>query len=313
MTESVGRSSSVKGFLHLSVVYVVWGSTYLAIRFAVREGGGFPPFALGAARILIAGLVLLAWGALRGMRLRLMRSELATLAIAGLLMWPGTNGLVNWAEQRADSAYAALLMGALPIWMAVIESMLDRRRPSWRLAVSLLVGFIGLGLLTVPRLMAAGWADMWSILALLVAPITWAIGSLLQTRRPVGTTPLVSAAYLHLFGAIGFLAIWLAAREPFPTPSLTAWGAWGYLVVAGSIAGFTSFVRVLRMLPMSVVTTYAYVNPLVAVILGWVFLREPITPIILSGMGLIMIGIWGIFREKYGRKASCPAGAAEPK
>jgi drug/metabolite transporter (DMT)-like permease len=299
------RSSlPVKGLAHLAVVYVIWGSTYLAIRLAVREGAGFPPFALGMLRVSVAGGVLLAWAAARGMRVRLQRSEWITLAIAGLLMWPGGNGLVNLAEQRADSSYAALLVGSMPIWAATIEAILDRRRPSWRLTVSLLVGFAGVGLLTAPRLAHAGRADVLSVLALLVAPIVWAAGSILQLRRPVGVTPLVSAAYLHLFGSVGFVVLFLATREPLPTPSLESWGALGYLIVAGSIVSFTSYIRALHALPTSVVMTYAYVNPVIAVTLGWMILREPITPPILGGMALILIGVWGIFRERFGGSAT---------
>ena len=300
MASSSDRSSlPVSGLANLAVVYVVWGSTYLAIRLAVREGAGFPPFALGAVRVLIAGGFLLGWATLRRVRVRLTRTEWITLAIAGLLMWPGANGLVNWAEQRADSSYAALLVGSLPIWTAVIEAILDRRFPSWRLVLSLLVGFAGLGLLTAPRLAVAGGADALTILVLLIAPITWAIGSLLQLRRPVGVSPLVSAAYLHLFGGIGFVALFLLDREPLPSPSPEAWGALGYLIVAGSILSFTSYIRALRLLPTSVAMTYAYVNPAIAVILGWLILKEPMTPPILGGMALVLLGVWGVFREKY--------------
>lgn len=299
------------GFANLAVVYVVWGSTYLAIRLAVREGAGFPPFALGAIRVLIAGGFLLGWAGLRRMRVRLTRSEWITLAISGLLMWPGANGLVNWAEQRADSSYAALLVGSLPIWTAVIEAILDRRRPAWRLVLSLLVGFAGLGLLTAPRFTQAGGADLLTICALLAAPITWAIGSILQLRRPVRVRPLVSAAYLHLFGGIGFVALFFLAREPLPAPSPEAWGALGYLIVAGSILAFTSFIRTLYLLPIGVAMTYAYVNPAIAVILGWMILREPITPPLLGGMALILLGVWGVFHEKYRRPKRTDLAAAD--
>jgi len=305
MAASDQRSApSTQGLAHLAVVYVFWGSTYLAIRLAVRDGAGFPPFALGASRVLVAGVILLAWGALRGMRVRLERSELLTLAISGVLMWSAANGLVSWAEQRADSSYAALLVGMLPLWSAGIGALLDRRRPTWRLSLSLLVGFAGLGLLTAPRLVQAQGADVVSILVLVAAPIFWASGSILQTRRPVGVTPLVSAGYLHLFGAAGFVALSLLSREPLPTPTPTAWGAWGYLVVAGSILGFTSYIPILRILPMSVAMTFAYVNPVIAVILGSLVLHEPLTPPILGGMALILAGVWGVFHEKYRRAVS---------
>jgi drug/metabolite transporter (DMT)-like permease len=299
------------GLLHLSIVYIVWGSTYLAIRLAVRPEGGFPPFALGSLRLLLAGAILLGWAVLRGQRVSLTRRELATLAIAGILMWPLANGLVNWAERSADSSYAALLVGALPIWTAVIESVLDRRRPTLRFLLSLGVGFGGLILLTVPGLAHAAAADAAAVIALLVAPITWAFGSVLQTRRPVSVGPVVSAAYLHLFGACGFLVAFLALGEGLPRPSAAAWGALGYLVLAGSVVAFTSFVRVLRLLPTSVVMTYAYANPVIAVVLGAVLLRERIPPIVLGGMALVLLGVWGVLGDKLARSRAVAAEPAE--
>lgn len=287
-----------KGFAHLFVVYVVWGSTYLAIRVAVRGDSGFSPFALGALRLLIAGTALLAWGALRGARLRLSRADMLTLAAAGLLMWPGGNGLVNWAERRADSSYAALLVGALPIWMAAIEAALDRRRPTWRFVGSLLVGFGGLSLLSAPTLLRAEPADAFAIVALLVAPLMWAIGSVLQTRRPVAVSPVVAAGYLHLFGAVGFLAVAGSLGERIGMPSPAAWGALAYLIAAGSIAAFTSFIRALRLLPTRVVMTYAYVNPVIAVFLGATFLGERVTLVTAAGTALVLAGVWGVLRER---------------
>jgi drug/metabolite transporter (DMT)-like permease len=168
------HSARRAGFVHLSVVYIVWGSTYLAIRLAVRPEGGFPPFALGSVRLLLAGAMLLGWAALRRQRVGLTRREVVTLAVAGILMWPLANGLVNWAERSADSSYAALLVGALPIWTAAIESVLDRRRPTLRFALSLGIGFGGVVVLTVPGLVHAEAADAAAVLALLVAPIAWA-------------------------------------------------------------------------------------------------------------------------------------------
>ncbi|GAG31434.1 unnamed protein product, partial [marine sediment metagenome] len=132
---------SVAGLLNLLVTYVVWGSTYLAIRVAVREGAGWGPFWLGATRTLAAAAVLFAFNALRGARLKPTRVELGILAATGILLWVGGNGAVNWAEQRIDSGLAALIVGTMPIWVALMESMIDRRRPSFLLSVSLVVGF----------------------------------------------------------------------------------------------------------------------------------------------------------------------------
>ena len=293
------KQVTAKGLAYLVTVYLIWGSTYLAIRFAVREGAGIPPFALGAMRTLVAGTALFGWAALRKMRIRLTRSELVTLTLAGLLMWPGANGLVNWAEQRADSSYAALLVGAIPIWTVLIDSLWRRQRISWRLLIYLIIGFAGVGLLAVPQLLSAEGADLATILMLLVAPICWSFGSILQIHRPVDVTPLVSSAYLHLFGAAGFLILFFVTREPWPTPSAEGWGASTYLILAGSIIAFTAYVRTLSLLPTHIAMTYAYVNPVVAVILGWLLLREDVSSIVLAGMGLILCGVWGVFRERY--------------
>jgi drug/metabolite transporter (DMT)-like permease len=237
----------------------------------------------------------------RKRNIRLSRSEVATLAMAGLLMWPGANGLVNWAEQRADSSYAALLVGALPIWSALIDSLWRRQRPSLRLIVFLVIGFAGIGLLTVPKLLAAEGADLITVLMLIAAPITWSIGSLLQIHRPVSVSPLVSSAYLHLMGCVGFLVLFFVTREPWPVPTAQAWGALSYLIIAGSIVAFTAYVQTLHLLPTHIAMTYAYVNPVVAVILGWIILREDFSLIVVAGMGLILLGVWGVFRERYRR------------
>jgi len=303
-------SGSVSAFVHLGAVYVIWGSTYLAIRLAVRGDAGFPPFLLGVFRLALAGTVLLGWARLRGLRVRLSRSDALTLLAAGILMWPLANGLVNFAEQRADSSYAALLLGSLPIWTAVIEAISHRRRPSWFLGLSLLVGFGGLGLLTAPRLAVAGAADVLSIAALIVAPVSWALGSVLQIRRPVAVSPLVTAGYLHVFGCVGFVVLSVATKETWQTPAAEAWGALGYLVLAGSVVAFTSYVRVLHLLPTSVVMTYAYVNPVIAVLLGWAMLGETVNGTILVGMGMILVGVWGVFHDRYRRRV--PADLDSP-
>lgn len=286
------------GLFHLLVVYIVWGSTYLAIRYAVREGSGFPPFTMSGLRVLGAGAILLAWAAIRRKPLRLSRDEAWRLAVSGLLLWPVANGLVVWSEQRADSGYAALIVSTMPIWTAVIASIVDRRAPSLLLIGSLLVGFAGIGVLSAPVLAKGTRADILSTVALLVAPIGWSIGSLLQQRRPVRVAADVSSGYLMLFGGAGFIAAALLAREPLPTPVPSALAAWAYLLVFGSLLGFTSFVKALQLLPTNVVMTYAYVNPVIAVLLGWLFLREPLTLNTLAGTALILAGVAGVFRAR---------------
>ncbi len=296
------HSTNWRGLLHLCVVYVVWGSTYLAIRVAVREGAGFPPFTLGATRVVIAGIVLLAWSRLRGQRIKPTRQELIVLGVSGLLLWTGGNGLVIWAEQRIHSAYAALLVSSTPIWAAVVESLIDKRIPSWLLIVGLITGFCGAGLLSVPILLEGTTADTLSVIALLLASLSWSIGSIYQNRHPVKLGPRASAGLQQLAGSVGFFVLMLLNSEPLPHPRPEAWWAWGYLVVFGSILAFTSFVTALRLLPTGIVFTYGYVNPLIAVVLGWLILREPITGWTIGGAGLILLGVAGVFRDRMTRQ-----------
>ncbi|MEX2143996.1 MAG: EamA family transporter [Anaerolineales bacterium] len=296
------RSSSTSaldpiGLINLFVVYVVWSSTYLAIRIAVREGAGFPPFTMGLTRAALAAVVLLAWSRLRGERLQLTRPELVTLAASGLLLWVGGNGLVTFAETRAASGLAALMVAASPIWVALIEALIDRKWPTIQLAGSLLVGFCGIALLTGPELLSGVQADTIAILALIGAPITWAAGSVLQARRPVSLSPRASSAYQMAFGSVGFLALVLLLHEPLPTPTQESWIAWGYLTLVGSIFAFTAYVTALRLLPTRVVMTYAYVNPVLALMLG-ALLNEQITEWTIAGSLLVLLGVAGVFRER---------------
>lgn len=202
-------------------------------------------------------------------------------------------------RRGAESSYAALLVSSAPVWVALLEAALARRAPTVLLAASLLVGLGGVGLLAAPALAAAATVDAASALALILAAVTWGLGSVLQHRHPVNVPPLVSAGYQLLFGAGGLALAALVAGEPLPTPTAEAWAAWGYLVVAGSLFGFTSYVQVLHLLPTSVAMTYAYVNPVIAVILGALILGEAITPGMLGGMALVLLGVAGVFHDRY--------------
>lgn len=292
------KSINLTGLLNLLVVYIVWGSTYLAIRVAVQEEGGFSPFILGFTRVIAGGSLLILWGALRGERLKPTRQEMITLIVSGLMLWVGGNGLVNWAEQRTASGLAALIIAATPIWVAIVEAIIDQKLPSWRMISALLVGFSGIAVLTAPTLMDGVRADLISIAALLVAGLSWGSGSVFQSRRPVGLASVVNAGYQHLVGAVGFGFLVLLLGESWNTPAAEAWLAWGYLVVFGSLFAFTAFIRALKLLPTKIVMTYAYVNPVIAVFLGWLILREAVTIWTLGGALLVLLGVAGVFREK---------------
>jgi drug/metabolite transporter (DMT)-like permease len=285
-------------YLHLAIVYLVWGTTYLAIRVAVREGSGFPPITMAASRVILAGLLLIGWAALSRKRIRPTRRELLVLAGSGLLLWTGGNGLVVWAEQRAESALAALVVGTSPIWAVLIDAALDRRRPSALLVAGLVSGMLGIGLLSAPVLAGGGQADALSVLALTLAAITWALGSVLQNRIPGQLALRVSSGYQQLAGGVGFLVLLLLMDEPPPRPTTEALAAWGYLVLFGSILAFTSYVKILRLLPMSIATSTAFVNPVVAVILGAALLQEPITVWNVSGAALVLLAVAGAFRDR---------------
>ena len=287
------------GLAHLFVVYFVWGSTYLAIRIGISEGGGFEPFWFGGLRVLTAGTLLILWGLIRGRNIIPSKQDLLVLAGTGFLLWIGGNGLVIIAERQIDSGITALIIASTPIWVAVLDSIIDSKIPSRQVILSLLVGFLGIVTLSFPILTSGVRADLLSILAVVLASISWTSGLVWQTRKPVDLNRIVSSGYQQLFGGIFYTLIALLVGEALPHPTTEAWIAWGYLVVFGSIIAFTSFVTALQMLPTRLVTTYAYVNPVIAVLLGWLILREPITIWTLAGGLLVMLGIMGIFRTSH--------------
>jgi drug/metabolite transporter (DMT)-like permease len=286
------------GLLHLLVVYIVWGSTYLGIRVAVREGSGFPPFYMAASRVFAAAVILFLLARWRGQRLRLTRHELVLMTGSGLLLWVGGNGLVSWAEMRASSGLAALLVAAMPIWAELIAMVIDRRVPHWRAVGSVLVGFAGVGVLTWPVLREGTTGDALAVLALLLAPLFWALGSIWYRRRQSDLSGLAVAGWQQLLGGLGLLACAVGRGEPLPSPTGEAWVAWAYLAVFGSVISFTSYMTALRVLPTRVVMTYPYVNPVIAVFLGWLILREEVTGWTLGGAALVIAGVMGVFRHR---------------
>ena len=298
----MSNSLSTKGLLNLVVVYLAWGSTYLFIRVAVREGSGFPPFAMVASRTFCAALLLFLLARLLGYRLRPSRDELKVLALSGVLMWFAANGMVTWAERHAHSGYAALILGTTPMWPVILESIIHRQSPSPFLVLSLLVGFAGLAVLVAPVLKYGAPADISSTIALLLAAVAWPSGSLLLQRRPPHLSPLVISAYQQFFGSLALAAAFLVTGEPWPEPNTAAWIGWIYLVTVGSLISFTSFLIAVQTLPMSVVMTYAYVNPVIAVVLGWLALDELITLGTLAGMALILASVAGVFRYRFRRE-----------
>lgn len=307
------RKITPAGLVNLFSVYFIWGSTYLAIRIGIKEGSGFQPFWFGGLRVLAAGTILVLWGALRKKKFLPSRKDLLVLAASGFLFWIGGNGMVILAEQHLDSGLAALVVSTTPIWVALFESVLDKKMPSPLLIISLITGFGGIVVLSYPLLSSGIRADVLSILALLLASLSWSCGLVLQARKPVSVSRGVNSGYQQLFGGLFYALIALLVREPFPAPTQEAWMAWGYLVLFGSIIAFTSFVSALQLLPASLVTTYAYVNPVIAVFLGWLILTEPISGWTIAGGLFVLLGVSGIFQvNRIKRKQENPDPEGSP-
>lgn len=272
----------------LGIVYVVWGSTYLAIRYAIET---MPPLLSAGVRFLLAGLVMLAVVlAARGRRaLRVTRAQATTAAAAGILLLCGGNGLVSVAEQRVASGLAALLVACIPLWIVVLRVALGDR-PGLATAGGVVLGFAGVALIFLPG--ESGETDLAYAALCVVAALSWAVGSLLLTRRPVPADPLAGTTIEMLAGGAALLVA-AAGHGELAGLSVTAisgasWLGLAYLVVFGSLVAFTAYTWLLGNAPVSLVSTYAYVNPAIAVLLGVLVAGERLTGATLAG-GLVVL------------------------
>jgi len=280
------------------VLYVVWGSTYLGFRLGVGPGGGFEPFMMGALRFLPSAAVLLVYALLTRQRTVLGRRELAVMALSGVVLWVGGNGLILIASQYAASGYAALMVATTPIWAATFEALLDRKAPSPKLVAGLLLGLLGVVVLSVPKLSQSSQASLLAVLLLALAPMLWSAGTLYYQRNQTRLEPVVVSAYQQLFGGLAFLLLSPLLGERWAMPTLQGWLALAYLIVFGSLLAYTSFILAVKLLPVSLVTTYAYVNPAVALFLGWLVLGEGIGAWTLAGAALVLIAVGIVFRAR---------------
>jgi len=293
----------------LAVVYVLWGSTYLAIRFAVET---MPPLLHAAARFLVAGLVLLGGVvAVRGRAaLRATPVQLGTAAVSGVLLLTGGNGLVSVGELRVPSGLAALIVASVPLWIVVLRAAL-RDRPAAITAAGVLLGFGGVALLFRPG--AGDGYDTRYAALIVLASVSWSVGALLTARRPVPADPLVLSAVQMVAGGIA-LVVASAGRGELSgfspaAVSASSWLALGYLIVFGSLVAFSAFVWLLGEAPVSIVSTYAYVNPVVAVVLGALFAGERLTGTAAVG-GLLILAAVALVVTAEGRARRVAAAAA---
>jgi drug/metabolite transporter (DMT)-like permease len=302
-----------KVWIALLAIYIVWGSTYLAIRFAVES---IPPFLMAGTRFLISGLILFIWRRAAGDPMPT-RRQWRSAVIVGLLLLLGGNGLVSWAEQHVPSGVAALIVASIPLWVALIDALRPHGiKPDWRIMLGLLIGFGGIVLLVTESEHggSAAQVSVAGVAGLLLAAFVWSLGSIYGRDADMPSSSLLGTGVEMLGGAVGlFLAAtllgeWKALNvSAISTRSLLGLA---YLITAGSLIGFTSYSWLLRNAPVSLVSTYAYVNPVVAIFLGAWLAGELINlPIVVSAL-IIIASVVVINTSRQSRPRQEPEPAA---
>jgi drug/metabolite transporter (DMT)-like permease len=296
-------SATRRAYVAWVIVCIVWGTTYLAIRIALES---IPPMLMAAMRWIAAGILLISWLKIRGEQMPHPRAWPA-LTILGILLLGFGNGAVVWAEQTVPSGLTSVLVATVPFWMVGIEAV-SRQSPATetvhhdvlttRRFIGLVVGFIGIVMLVWPelRMGESGRGFLVGVVSTQIACCGWAIGSTYARRR--GRTHaqhenvLVTAAFEMLFGGLALMLVGLAlgewSRVAFTTRTSLALG---HLIFFGAIAGFTAYAYALKYLPVATVSLYAYINPIIAVVLGTVMLREPFDIRMATAAAVVLIGI----------------------
>jgi drug/metabolite transporter (DMT)-like permease len=294
--ESTTHRPAWKTLLAFAIIYFVWGSTFLAIRVGVRE---VPPFLLAAIRFLIAGLILYVWMIARGERSPTAR-QWTSVSLLAILIFVLDYGLLFWAEQRVPSGIAAVMMATIPVFMALSEIIiLKTQKLTVRLAAALLIGLGGVAVLMSRSLNLGGAPiDALGAAALIVAAISWSVASAFSRKLPLPPSKVMSSSSQMLAGGV-FLTIAAAALSEFrnfhpSTVSREAWFALLYLIVAGSIIAFTAYVWLIHHESPTKVGTYAYVNPVVAVLLGYFLGGEALGLRTILGTLLVLISVVAI-------------------
>ena len=290
---SSARPATWKVLLAFAIIYFVWGSTFLAIRVGVRE---VPPFLLAGMRFFVAGIILYGWMRVRGTPTPSVR-EWTSASFLALLIFVFDYGLLFWAERRVPSGIAAVMMATMPVFMAIGEiAILRTQQLTLRLAVALLLGISGVVVL-VGRSMGIGGTpvDRAGACALVVAAISWSVAASLSRKVPLPAAKVMSSGAQMLAGGV-LLTVAAALLGEFrgfhlQAVSRGAWLALAYLIVAGSIAGFTAYVWLIHHESPTKVGTYAYVNPVVAVLVGYFFGGEAIGPRTVVGTLLVLVSV----------------------
>ena len=292
------HASRTRIVLAFAAVYVIWGSTYLAIRFAIET---IPPALMAGTRFVIAGAILYVWARAAGAP-RPTRAHWRAAIVVGALLLLAGNGAVVWAEQTVPSGLAALLAATTPIWMVLIDWLHHGgERPTRLTTAGLVLGLAGILVLVEPGSLGGGAVDAVGALALLAGSLAWALGSLYSRHAAMPASPLMATGIEMLAGGVMLLVAGLASGEwrHFALAAVSMRSALGlaYLITFGAIIGFTAYIWLLDVVSPARVSTYAYVNPVVAVFLGWAFAGEPITArtliaaaVIIGAVGMIALG-----------------------
>jgi drug/metabolite transporter (DMT)-like permease len=320
----MNRSSTnpIAVWVGILVLYVVWGSTYLGMKVAMDT---LPVFVMGAFRFVPAGVILvlavIAWN--RGRIPRPSVGEVRDASIVGVMLLVGGTGLVAWGEQTIPTGIAALLIALVPMWLAIFGFVLFRESVPPLVAAGIVVGLIGVAILAWPA-GDVGSLDPAGLAALILSPIFWSLGTLYAMKRAVQPAPALLASGVHMVAAgLAFVLIAALTGEwasfDVTAVSPTSWASIGYLIVAGSLVGYTTYAWLIGVAPIQRVATYAYVNPVVAVILGWLVLSEPLTPrtviagvVIVAAVALIVTGRGRVSRASTAEADSEP-GASLPE
>ena len=306
MIDAPARPGTARIVIAFLAVYLIWGSTYLAIRFAVET---LPPLLMAATRHLVAGVVLVGWVA-RTRRIRPTRVQCRDATIVGLLLLLGGNGLVTWAEQWVPSGLAALLVATVPLWMALLGAVMEpASRPRAMGYAGIGLGLVGVALLVEPRgELAADAHTLFGALGLLCAALLWAAGSVYSRRAKLPPDRLLSTGMQMISGALGLALAGLIAGEASRVhpEAVTMRSALAllYLIVFGSIVGFTAYVWLLQVVAPSKVATYAFVNPVVAVFLGVTLGGETLGPRTILATAIIVASVVTITSESRMRRAA---------
>jgi drug/metabolite transporter (DMT)-like permease len=291
---TVAPAARWKITLAFGLVYVFWGSTYLGIGIAVEQ---IPPAVMCATRFLIAGITMLAYCAVSGRRIRFSAKELGHLAAVGILLLMGGNLTLSYGEQIVPTGLAALLIAVSPLWFLVLDSLLlGDHHIARRGKIGLAIGIVGVVVLIWPDLVhptALGRRELWWSLALQMGSLSWAFGSVLSKKwQTAATDPFSAIAWQVFFAGLANLVFALM----FERTAHIVWTVRGvsavlYLVVCGSWIGYSAYIWLLQHVPTSKVSTYAYVNPVVAMFLGWLVLHERIDRYIVMGSAVIIASV----------------------